>query len=102
LLLHSGLQKTAALSDTVVADFCVCVWWGEGGGGSLLLSLFYITLFFFPCGGTVIIQKSLCFFLFPAGGIKTEEQIVRCIRKDVNARMDAKGLTSNSILDTVH
>uniref|UniRef100_A0A2N9EKY7 Uncharacterized protein n=1 Tax=Fagus sylvatica TaxID=28930 RepID=A0A2N9EKY7_FAGSY len=57
LLLHSGLQKTAALSDTVVAD----LW-----------------------------------------GIKTEEQIVRCIRKDVNARMDAKGLTSNSILDTVH
>ena len=78
---------------------CVCV--GERGE-SLLLSLFYITLFFFPCAGTVIIQNSLCFFLFRAGGIKTEEQIVRCIRKDVNARMDAKGLTSNSILDTVH
>jgi hypothetical protein len=80
---------------------CVCVWGGEGGGVIVIVSLLYHT-FFFPCGGTVIIQKSLCFFLFPAGGIKTEEQIVRCIRKDVNARMDAKGLTSNSILDTVH
>jgi hypothetical protein len=35
------------------------------------------------------------------GEIKTEEQIVRCIQQDVNAQMDAKGLTSNSILDRV-
>ncbi len=73
-LFYEVMKATSfrATKDSSTFWYCcgwfVCVSPGRVGGGVIVIvSLLYHT-FFFPCSGTIIIQNSLCFFLFYAGG----------------------------------